>query len=118
MGQLPSARYFDEAATLIGLSPADRTLLLTPLREVKVQVAIRMESGRDRHVPRLPRPARQRARPDEKGECAHHRVDADEVLELASLMTWKTAVVDLPYGGAKGESASTPKPSRSTSWNS
>src|SRR5690606_14660497 len=32
----------------------------------------------------------------------HHEVDAEEVRALATLMTWKTAVVNIPYGGAKG----------------
>ncbi len=39
----------------------------------------------------------------------HPEVDADEVFALASLMTWKTAVVNIPYGGAKGGIAVAPK---------
>ena len=39
----------------------------------------------------------------------HPEVNSAEVLELASLMTWKTAVVDLPYGGAKGGISVDPK---------
>ena len=39
----------------------------------------------------------------------HHEVDLDETRSLASLMTWKTAVVNLPYGGAKGGVAVDPK---------
>ena len=39
----------------------------------------------------------------------HPQVDDDEVRTLAQLMTWKTAVVDLPYGGAKGGIAVEPR---------
>jgi len=50
------------------------------------------------------------ARGPMKGGLRYHpAVDLDEVRSLASLMTWKTAVVDLPYGGAKGGIAIDPK---------
>jgi glutamate dehydrogenase (NAD(P)+) len=109
MGQLPSARYFEDAAKLLGLSAADRKLLLTPLREVKVQVAIRMDNGETATYIGY-RVQHDNARGPMKGGLRFHpHVDAEEVLELASLMTWKTAVVDLPYGGAKGGISVDPK---------
>ena len=109
MGQLPSARYFDEAASLLGLSTAERKLLLTPLRELRVQVAIRMDSGETATFIGF-RTQHDNSRGPMKGGLRYHpHVDAEEVLELASLMTWKTAVVDLPYGGAKGGISVDPK---------
>lgn len=95
-------KYFDEAATVLGLSHSMRDLLITPEREIKVQVPIRRDNG-DIATYIGYRIQHNSARGPMKGGLRyHHEVDADEVLALASLMTWKTAVVDIPYGGAKG----------------
>jgi glutamate dehydrogenase (NAD(P)+) len=102
-------RYFDQAADLLGLSPAVRTLLLTPRRELKVQVAIQRDNGELQTYIGY-RIQHDNARGPMKGGLRYHpEVDDQEVLTLASLMTWKTAVVNLPYGGAKGGIAVDPK---------
>ncbi|HEX6203883.1 MAG TPA: Glu/Leu/Phe/Val dehydrogenase dimerization domain-containing protein [Thermoanaerobaculia bacterium] len=101
--------YFDEAARHLALSPSIEKLLVTPLREVQVQVAMERDDGtvatyigyRIQH---------DNARGPMKGGLRYHpAVDLDEVRSLASLMTWKTAVVGLPYGGAKGGIAVDPR---------
>lgn len=95
-------RYFDNAAEVMGLSDNMSKLLKTPLREVKVQVALEMDDGQIGTFIGY-RIQHDNARGPMKGGLRYHpAVDADEVLMLASLMTWKTAVVNLPYGGAKG----------------
>ena len=97
-----AGHYFDEAASVMDLSQNMKTLLLTPEREVKVQVAMKLDNG-DIATFVGYRIQHNSARGPMKGGLRyHHEVDSDEVLALASLMTWKTAVVDLPYGGAKG----------------
>ena len=97
-----TVRYFNHAAEIMGLSSNMRELLLTPLREVKVQVAIERDDGRIATFLGY-RVQHDNARGPMKGGLRYHpEVDADEVLALASLMTWKTAVVNIPYGGAKG----------------
>lgn len=102
-------RYFDTAADLLGLSPDVRRLLLTPEREVRVQIAIQMDSGQVGTFIGY-RVQHDRALGPFKGGLRYHpEVDADEVLTLAQLMTWKTAVVDLPFGGAKGGITVDPK---------
>jgi glutamate dehydrogenase (NAD(P)+) len=97
-----TVRYFDQAAGIMGLSANMRKLLLTPLRELKVQVAIERDNGEIATYIGY-RVQHDEARGPMKGGLRYHpEVDADEVLALASLMTWKTAVVNIPYGGAKG----------------
>src|SRR6266436_2311315 len=95
-------RYFNQAAELMGLSQNMRKLLLTPKREVKVQIAMEMDNGEIGTFIGY-RVQHDDARGPMKGGLRYHpEVDADEVVTLAQLMTWKTAVVNIPYGGAKG----------------
>lgn len=97
-----TVRYFNHAAEIMGLSGNMKKLLLTPLRELKVQVAIERDNGEISTFIGY-RVQHDDARGPMKGGLRYHpEVDADEVLALASLMTWKTAVVNVPYGGAKG----------------
>lgn len=95
-------RYFHDAAKVVGLSENMSRLLRTPVREVKVQIALEMDDGQIGTFIGY-RIQHNKARGPMKGGLRFHpEVDADEVLALASLMTWKTAVVNIPYGGAKG----------------
>mgnify|MGYP000880157784 CR=1 FL=1 len=94
--------FFDQAAKLLDLSDNMRTLLVTPTRELRVEVAIRLDSGKIGNFIGY-RVQHDNARGPFKGGLRYHpHVDDDEARSLASLMTWKTAVVDLPFGGGKG----------------
>ena len=76
--------------------------LATPCREIKVECTLRRDDGSLATYTGF-RVQHDNARGPMKGGIRyHHEVDPDEVNALASLMTWKTAVVNLPYGGAKG----------------
>ncbi|HEY2252295.1 MAG TPA: Glu/Leu/Phe/Val dehydrogenase dimerization domain-containing protein [Planctomycetaceae bacterium] len=103
MNAVEAARkYFSQAADHIGLSQNMRKLLLTPKREAKVQIAMEMDNGEIGTYIGY-RVQHDDARGPMKGGLRFHpEVDADEVVTLAQLMTWKTAVVNIPYGGAKG----------------
>lgn len=94
--------YFDRAADRLELDDSMRTLLVMSRREVQVQIPIEMDDGELRCFVGY-RVQHNKARGPMKGGLRYHpEVDLDEVRSLASLMTWKTAVVNLPYGGAKG----------------
>lgn len=94
--------YFRQAADLMSLSESMQKLLLTPERQLKVQVAIEMDSGEIGTFIGF-RVQHNQARGPFKGGLRYHpEVDEQEVLALATLMTWKTGVVNIPYGGAKG----------------
>ncbi len=94
--------YFLRASSLLGLDQRVMRQLIVPFREIKVECDIMRDDGslatfigyRIQH---------DNARGPMKGGIRYHpEVDTDEVNALAQLMTWKTAVVNLPYGGAKG----------------
>ena len=94
--------YFNQAADQLELPDWMRKLLVMPKREMTVQVAYERDDGRIDTVLGY-RVQHDNARGPMKGGLRYHpAVDLDEVRSLAALMTWKTAVVDLPYGGAKG----------------
>ncbi len=94
--------YFDRAADQMDLTDNMRRLLLIPKREVQVQIAVEMDNGELATLLGY-RVQHDNSRGPMKGGLRYHpEVDLDEVRSLAALMTWKTAVVDLPYGGAKG----------------
>jgi glutamate dehydrogenase (NAD(P)+) len=95
-------RYFDEAARLMDLTGNMRTMMINADRELRVEVVIEMDSGEIGNFVGY-RVQHSNARGPFKGGLRYHpHVDQDEARSLASLMTWKTAVVDIPFGGGKG----------------
>jgi len=94
--------FFDDVADQLGIDDQTRAVLKGTYREIRVQLPIRRDDGtvdtfygyRVQH---------NGARGPYKGGVRFHpTADLDEVRALASLMTWKTAIVDVPFGGAKG----------------
>jgi glutamate dehydrogenase (NAD(P)+) len=94
--------YFEIAADHLKLADDLRVVFWTPYREVTVQIPVKLSDGKT-HVYTGYRIQHNGARGPYKGGIRFHpEVDIDEVRALASLMTWKTAVAGVPYGGAKG----------------
>lgn len=94
--------YFNRAADALNMDESKRRLLTMAKREITVEVPVEMDDGRVENFVGY-RVQHNNARGPMKGGLRYHKdVDLDEVRALASLMTWKTAVVNIPYGGAKG----------------
>jgi glutamate dehydrogenase (NAD(P)+) len=94
--------YFDRAVERLELPDDIRTVFWTPYREVTVQIPVKLSDGKV-HTFSGYRIQHNGARGPYKGGIRYHpEVDVDEVRALASLMTWKTAVANIPFGGAKG----------------
>jgi glutamate dehydrogenase (NAD(P)+) len=99
---LAAAARFDEAAARLGLDDGMRKVLRSPARELTVHIPVQLDDGRievftgyrvQHSVARGPAKGGIRFAPD---------VTLDEVRALASWMTWKCAVVNIPFGGGKG----------------
>jgi len=96
------SHYFDVAADRLGLADGPRDVVRLPEREVQIQIPIRLHDGQI-HVYSGYRVQHNSVRGPYKGGLRYHpQVDLDEIRALAALMTWKTALVDVPFGGAKG----------------
>ncbi len=93
---------FESAADELRLGEDVRLLLRQPHRELRVEVPVRMDDG-SVSVFSGYRVQHNAARGPYKGGVRFHlEADLEEVRTLASLMTWKCALVDVPFGGAKG----------------
>ena len=94
--------YFNKAADVLQLSERLREILWAPIRTVKVDLVIDDDDGKLKHYQGF-RVQHNKARGPMKGGLRYHpAMDEDHAAALANLMTWKTAIVDVPFGGAKG----------------
>ena len=95
-------RYVIEAAQTLKLDEALTSFLMTPDRQLRVEIPIIRDNG-SLQVFIGYRIQHNDSRGPFKGGLRYHPDVTDaEVCALASLMTWKTAIVDIPFGGAKG----------------
>lgn len=92
----------DNAAKIIGLEPEDYITLKYPERELKVSVPVRMDDGSLKVFEGFRVQHCTLRGPGKGGVRYHQDVNVDEVRALAAWMTFKCAVANIPYGGAKG----------------
>src|ERR671914_2402778 len=94
--------FYEEAAEGLGLELSLREALATPAREIAVQLRVPTDYGGFR-VFRGWRVQHNNARGPFKGGIRFHElVSIDEIRTFAALMTWKTALMNIPFGGGKG----------------
>jgi len=95
-------QQFDEAAAVLGLEEDMADLLRHTKRELTVNFPVTMDDGSIRVFTGFRVHHNTVRGPTKGGIRYHHQVDMNEVRALAMWMTWKCAVVNIPYGGAKG----------------
>jgi glutamate dehydrogenase (NAD(P)+) len=95
-------QQFDKAADLLGLQEGIREVLRVPQRELTVNFPVKRDDGTTKVFTGY-RVQHNLGRGPAKGGIRYHpQVDIDEVRALAMWMTWKCALVNIPFGGAKG----------------
>ncbi|MGP1576740.1 MAG: Glu/Leu/Phe/Val family dehydrogenase [Treponema sp.] len=92
----------EKAAKALSFSESDYVVFQHPERELHVSVPIKMDDGTIRVFEGYRVQHSTLRGPAKGGIRYHHQVDFDEVRTLAAWMTFKCAVADIPYGGAKG----------------
>ena len=94
--------FFEQAADRLGLDDATRCVLSTPRREVAVQVRVPMDDHSLKVFPGWRVQYNGARGPFKGGLRFHPNASLDEFRCFAALMTWKTALLDVPFGGGKG----------------
>ncbi|HDN95671.1 MAG TPA: Glu/Leu/Phe/Val dehydrogenase, partial [Thermoplasmatales archaeon] len=102
-------KQLDEAAEIMGLDEASRQMLREPMRTLIVRIPVKMDNGETKVFTGFRVQYNDARGPTKGGIRWHPEETLDTVKALAAWMTWKTAVVDLPYGGAKGGIVCNPK---------
>jgi glutamate dehydrogenase (NAD(P)+) len=95
-------RQFNKAADLMGLDPQIRKILSKTQNEIVLNFPVKMDDGQIEIFTGYRVQHNNVLGPYKGGLRFHPAVDIDEVRSLATWMTWKTAIVDIPFGGAKG----------------
>ena len=98
----PTEAAYKSAVKKLGLKSNIARALEIPDRELKVEIPFRRDNGEIDSVVGYRVQHNNTRGPFKGGIRYHNHVDIDEVRSLATLMTWKTALVDIPYGGGKG----------------
>ncbi|MDP3779079.1 MAG: Glu/Leu/Phe/Val dehydrogenase [bacterium] len=99
----------DRAASVLNLSPEMKTKLGTPDRILTFEIPIKMDDGTEKKFAGWRVQHNNALGPYKGGIRFHPDSNLDEVKALASLMTWKTSLMGIPYGGAKGAVAVDPR---------
>lgn len=94
--------FLEQAFDILGVEDDMRRILVTPSRELRVELTLRRDDGTIGNFIGYRVQHDDSRGPFKGGLRFHPDLEIDEVRSLASLMTWKTAVVGLPFGGAKG----------------
>ncbi len=95
-------RQFDRAADLMGLDPYVREILAKTMNEITVNFPVKMDDGRIEMFTAYRVQHNNVLGPFKGGLRYHPSVNIDDVRALATWMTWKTAIANIPLGGAKG----------------
>ena len=98
----PTSAAYEKAIELLGLNSNVANALEMPDRELTVEVPFKKDNGEIDSLLGFRVQHNNTRGPFKGGIRYHHHVDIAEVRALATLMTWKTALVDIPYGGGKG----------------
>jgi glutamate dehydrogenase (NAD(P)+) len=100
---------FDMAAEFLKLDPGLRQILRTPKRVMEVSIPTKMDNGQVKVLTGYRVQHNVARGPGKGGIRFHPNVTLDEIKALATWMTWKTAMMNLPLGGAKGGIVCDPK---------